>query len=98
VAKGFYLRPGSYTDRPWSTDEMTLIDSGTVYLTGKRILFTGHKKNSNIRLDKILQIILYTNGVEISKETDKSPVLKLTERPGVFCILLERLLRERVLL
>ncbi|ARS35790.1 hypothetical protein [Pontibacter actiniarum] len=96
VAKGFYLRSGSYTPRSYSSDEMKLIDSGTVYLTNKRIIFTGAKKNSNIRLDKILHITPYSDGVEIGKETGKSPLLQLPNRADVFCIILERLLRERV--
>lgn len=95
VAKGFYLRSGSYKPQSYSTDEMKLIDSGTLYLTNKRIIFTGLKKNSNIKLDKILNITPYTDGLEIAKETGKSPMLILPERPDVFCIILERLLRER---
>lgn len=95
VAKGFYLRSGSYKPQSYSTDQMKLIDSGTLYLTNKRIIFTGIKKNSNIKLDKILSITPYTDGVEIDKETGKSPLLTLPERPDVFCIILERLLRER---
>lgn len=95
VARGFYLRSGSYRPRSYSTDQMTLIDSGTVYLTNKRIIFTGNKKNSNIRLDKILNITPYSDGVEIDKETGKSPTLQLTDRADIFCMILERLLRER---
>lgn len=95
VAKGFYLRSGSYKPQSYSTDQMKLIDSGTLYLTNKRLIFTGLKKNSNIKLDKILSITPYTDGVEIDKETGKSPLLTLPELPDVFCIILERLLRER---
>jgi hypothetical protein len=94
VAKGFYLRSGSYNTRSYSTDEMKLIDTGTLYLTNKRIIFTGSKKNSNIRLNKILNITPYIDAVEIDKETGKSPVLALPDRADVFCIILERLLRE----
>jgi hypothetical protein len=95
VAKGFYLRSGSYKPRSYSTDEIKLIDNGTLYLTNKRIIFTGLKKNSNIKLDKILSITPYSDGLEIDKETGKSPTLSLPQRPDVFCIILERLLRER---
>lgn len=95
VAKGFYLRSGSYTPRSYSTDQMKLIDRGTVYLTNKRIIFTGTKKNSNIKIDKILNIQPYTDGVEIGKETGKSPTLQVPERADIFCMILERLLRER---
>jgi len=95
VAKGFYLRSGSYAPRNYSTDEMKLIDKGTIYLTNKRVIFTGAKKNSNIRLDKILSLTPYSDGVEIDKDTGKSPTLQLPDRADVFCIIFERLLRER---
>jgi hypothetical protein len=59
--------------------KMNLIDTGTLYLTNKRIIFTGRNKNSNIHIDKILDIILYSDGVKIRKETGKSPTLQMTQ-------------------
>lgn len=95
IAKGFYLRAGSSRSQTYSTDTMKLIDRGTLYLTNKRIIFTGTKKNSNIRIDKILNYTPYTDGVEIGKETGISPTLKMTENADIFCMMLERLLNER---
>lgn len=95
VAKGFYLRSGSYKSQSYSVDTMKLIDTGTLYLTNKRIIFTGGKKNSNIRIDKILDFSPYTDGVEIGKETGKSPTLQMTKNADIFCMILERLLNER---
>jgi len=95
VAKGFYLRSGSYKPRSYSIDQMTLIDNGTIYLTNKRIIFTGNKKNSNIRIDKILNLTPYSDGVEIDKETGKSPTLIIPNNADIFCMTLERVLRER---
>ncbi len=95
VAKGFYLRSGSYRPQSYSVDTMKLIDTGTIYLTNKRIIFTGNKKNSNIRIDKILNFTPYTDGVEIGKETGKSPTLQMKKNADIFCMILERLLNER---
>lgn len=95
IAKGFYLRSGSRSSQSYSIDTMKMIDTGTLYLTNKRIIFTGTKKNSNIRIDKILNFTPYTDGVEISKETGKSPVLQLGQHADIFCMILERLLNER---
>jgi len=93
IAKGFYLR-SSIPASSYSTDEMKLIDTGTLYLTNKRIIFDGNKKNSNIRLEKIVNITPFSNGVEIDKDTGKSPSLEI-KNVDVFCMILERLLRER---
>ncbi len=95
VAKGFYLRSGSYNPQSYSVDTMKLIDTGTLYLTNKRIIFTGTKKNSNIRIDKILDFKPYSDGVEIGKDTGKSPTLQMATNADIFCMMLERLLNER---
>lgn len=95
VAKGFYLNSGSHRPQSYSRDMMTLIDTGTLYLTSKRIIFTGTKKNSIIRLEKILDFTPYTDGVEIGKETGKSPTLQMQHNADLFCMMLERLLNER---
>lgn len=95
IAKGFYLRSGSYRPQSYSVDTMKLIDTGTLYLTNKRIIFTGTKKNSNIRIDKILDFTPYSDGLEIGKDTGKSPTLQMTQNADIFCMMLERLLNER---
>jgi hypothetical protein len=94
VVKGFYLRTGSYTPRSVSSEQLSLIDKGSLYLTNKRIIFTGFKKNSNIRLEKVLSITPYTDGVEIDKETGRNPVLKINTNADIFCIILDRLIKE----
>ncbi|HEX8577705.1 MAG TPA: hypothetical protein VF677_15570 [Flavobacterium sp.] len=95
VAKGFYLRSGNYKSQNYRVDKMKLIDTGTIYLTNKRIIFTGTNKNSNIRIDKILNFTPYTDGVEIGKETGKSPMLQIKQNADIFCMMLERILNER---
>ncbi|MFT3823338.1 MAG: hypothetical protein QM731_05430 [Chitinophagaceae bacterium] len=95
IAKGFYLYSGSSRRQSYSVDTMKLIDTGTLYLTNKRIIFMGTKKNSNIRIDKILNFTPYTDGVEIDKETGKSPTLQINQNADIFCMMLERLLNER---
>lgn len=95
IAKDFYLRSGSHSSKSYSADTMKLIDTGTLYLTSKRIIFAGAKKNANIRIDKILNFTPYTDGVEIEKETGKSPMLHIHQHADIFCMTLERLLNER---
>lgn len=94
VSKGFYLRSGSSSSSSYSVDTMTHIDTGTLYLTNKRIIFDGTKKTSNIQLGKIINLTPHMDGVEIDKETGKSPTLQMKQNADVFCIMLERLLNE----
>lgn len=73
------------------TEEMKLLDKGNLYLTNKRILLVGLKKNSTIRIDKILSITSYSNGVEINKGTIKNLILQLPSEADIFYHILKRL-------
>ncbi len=95
VAKGVYLTSGSYTARTITSDQMTQLDTGSVYLTNKRLIFSGNRRNITVRLDKVLYITPYKDGVEIEKDSGKTPFLKFTEEIDSFCIIIERLLREK---
>jgi len=95
AAKGFYLKPGNTGSGGFGSEIMKLIDTGTLYLTNKRIIFAGSKKTSNIKIDKILELTPYTDGAAIRKDTGKSPTLQMKQNADVFCIMLERILNER---
>jgi len=91
-SKQYFLHAGNA--KPSSSDHYALIDIGKLFLTNKRIIFMGMKKNTNIRLEKILSIEPQLDGIEIDKESGKSPRLLLSDNADVFCILLERLLKN----
>jgi hypothetical protein len=57
------------------TDFMT-VDFGMVYLTSKRIIFTGkNNKNRTIRLNKVLDVEFFQDGLFIRKENGTSPMI-----------------------
>jgi len=86
IAKGLYWRAGNIAVRPVSKEELTLIESGTLYLTNKRLVFVGSRKSSSIRLDKVLDFEPYKDGIFIQKDSGKSPFLGFTDRVDVFCV------------
>ena len=94
IAKGIYIRSGSFKGGVKSEDQLQKIDSGHLYLTNKRLIFTGNKGNKNIRLNKILNFKVYSDGVEIVKDTGKSPVLIFDSNINSFSILLNRAIDE----
>lgn len=75
-------------------DEWKLLDQGQLYLTNKRIVFSGSKKTNNVRLDKILSFVVYSDGIEIKKDVGRNPLLRLRNDIDIFNILLSRLLKE----
>lgn len=94
IMKGVYYRVGSMGVNRITSSEMKLINSGTLYLTNKRLIFDGIAKNTTIKLDKILSFIPYSDGIEIEKDSGKSPVLKISGDTEALCIILSRLLKE----
>ena len=95
LAKGVYYRAGSLGVQRVSEDVWQTIDSGQLYLTNKRLIFMGEKGNKTIRINKILDINPYSNGVDIQKETGKSPFLEFGDNVDIFSMILVRLMDEQ---
>lgn len=79
IKKGEFYRAGTLDIQSINPGELQLIESGQVFLTNQRIIFTGTKKNSDIKLKEILSINPFKDGVEIEKENGKSPVFRLND-------------------
>ena len=94
IAKGVYWRMGDLGVQTGSDDVLTRVDSGSLFLTNKRLIFMGSRKNTTIRLSKILDFTPYKNGVEIQKSSGKSPFLEFEQGVDVFCMMLGRVLGD----
>jgi hypothetical protein len=92
IAKGFYYRVGSIKYAQQSKEQLQKIDSGKVYITNKRVLFVGIKKNTTIQYSKIINVHPYKNGVEIIKDSGKNPFLSFEYNIDEFTALLTRLI------
>lgn len=69
-----------------------LIDSGTLYLTQKRILMIGLEKNYTIKLDNIIRAQKSSDGMTIHKMTGRNPTIKASQHELIqLAILLKRL-------
>jgi hypothetical protein len=70
VAKGVSVRSGSGGSKSVSIshDEMTRIDTGTLILTNKRLVFMGDKKSVNIDLRKIIVVKPFNNAIDVQIE------------------------------
>jgi hypothetical protein len=87
-------RVGSYDVQRETQDQLTKIDGGTAIFTDERVIFNGEYKNINFKLNKILDIKEYNNGVEIGKDSGGDVFFNFTEGVGDATVLLKRLVRE----
>jgi hypothetical protein len=95
IAKGVYYRVGSIGVQRVSEDVWQTIDSGQIYLTNKRLIFMGAKSNKIIAINKILDIEPFRNGIDIQKESGKSPFLEFSNNADIFSMILVRLMNEQ---
>ena len=94
IVKGVYFRAGDIAVQRVSEDIVKKIDAGRLFLTNKRLLFMGGKKNTNIRLTAILDFTSYDNGIQVEKDTGKSPFLGFFDDVGLFAFYLNRALLD----
>lgn len=95
IAKGIYFRAGEFAVQPVAEDVLKHIDKGTAFFTNKRVLFLGQRKNTSIRLSKILAVNAYSNGLLIEKDAGKSPFLSFSVGVDIGLLLLNRVLNEQ---
>lgn len=94
IMKGVYYRAGSAKVQRITSEQLQLIDSGTVYITNKRIIFVGSKKNSNIQLSKVLSVTPYSDGVGIEKDSGKSPILRVSNNADILAMTIGRMIND----
>ena len=68
IAKGVYFRTGGFAARSESHEEIKVIDSGTLTLTNRRMVFTGGKRTVNFPLRKIVGMEPYRDGIAINRD------------------------------
>ncbi len=64
------------------------IDYGRVFLTNRRLIFLGARRNTTVQLRKILDFTPYAKGIEIQKDSGKGFFLAFTDRIDVFATIL----------
>lgn len=94
IMKGIYYKAGSMGVQRVTSEELQLIDHGQVYITNKRLIFFGSKKNTNIQLSKILSLNPYSDAVGIEKDTGRSPIIKVDENADLLAMVLSRVIND----
>ena len=72
VAKGVYVRPSSFRGRTVETTSMEHTDDGLFGITTKHIYFRGQSKAFRVRLDKIVSLDPYQDGLGIMRDTARA--------------------------
>jgi hypothetical protein len=71
IYKGLRWRMGSIAVSRVTQDVLTQIDTVDFYLTNKRVFLQGGRKNTTVALKKIVHFTVYSDGLQIEKDTGK---------------------------
>lgn len=77
------FKVGSTPGRSEEWQEFQTVDEGKAIVTSGRLLFVGAKKNLNVKHDKILDLELYSDAVQIHRGT-VNPTYFFMEDPATF--------------
>lgn len=95
IMKGVYYRAGSVQVQRITSEQLLEIDFGIVYVTNKRIIFVGNKKNMTIPISKILSVTPYSDGIGIEKDSGKSPILRVICDADILAMILGRVINDQ---
>jgi len=84
--RGVRFRFGGYT--PIKSEEMTPLSSGLLYVTSKRLLFNGDRRNTTINLTKIVDGHVYSDALRIEKSTGKPDMFSMSPAQGRYILAL----------
>ena len=90
--KGVRFRFGGYT--PIRTEQMTALAAGTLFVTSKRLLFSGDSKNTTIGLKKMVDGHVFSDCVKIEKNTGKPDLFSMNAAQARFVLSLVGVLKE----
>jgi hypothetical protein len=71
IMKGLSWRFGSIGINRVTSEEMRQLDTGTVYITNKRLLFNGTNKNVAIPFKRVIHFTVYQDGIRIEKDSGR---------------------------
>jgi len=94
IAKGIYWRTGSMNVQRVTEEVLKPIDTGQLYITNKRVIFLGRNRNTNVRLNRILDFTIYTDGIELVKDAGRNPVFQFDADIDIAALVLNRLLAD----
>lgn len=89
IAKGISWRLGQINLERVTDEVLTQLDSGTLYVTNKRLLFDGTRKTAQIPFKKVMRFTPYQNGIRVEKDSGKDQFFACTTDIEVLSVILD---------
>jgi hypothetical protein len=66
--KGLSIRSGGFGSTSESHDELRQIDTGTLVVTNRRIVFVGHQRTVSVDMETLIGVDYYSDGIGVHCE------------------------------
>jgi hypothetical protein len=73
IVRGLRYRAGSVTLHRVTREVLTPIDTGSLSVTSKRLIFDGAHRNVALRHSSLLAVRVFSDGIEVEKASGRSP-------------------------
>ena len=87
-------RTGSYEVERQTEQRLEKVDTGTLVFTSKRVIFSGSLKSLNFKYAKVLDVTVYSNAIEIDKDSGGDVVFFFAEGQAEAAVILRRLVKQ----
>jgi len=82
LTKRIYL--GSRSGTSQSQEELKHIDTGTITLTNKRLVFDGFSNGRNIQLSKLIAVDIFIDAIKVTTETRQKSLIFTVPNPLIW--------------
>jgi hypothetical protein len=79
IAKGVSYRVGAHRGHLVTDKAVLPVSSGDLIVTSKRVIFRGDTKSFNFKLDKLLDVQFYSDGVRLMDDKGKPRLVQFAE-------------------
>lgn len=92
IAKGLYYRVGAFKGERVQTQDLVRQDVGSLIITNRNVYFSGPMKSLRIRLNKIVSVQGYSDGIALTRESvNPKPLTFMLDDPWFASNLILRL-------
>lgn len=79
IARGLTYRVGAHRGHIVTDTAVMPVSTGELIVTNRRIIFRGDAKSFNLRLDKLLEVNFYSDGVRLTDDKGKPRIVQFND-------------------
>jgi uncharacterized protein YbjQ (UPF0145 family) len=91
IMRGVRFQYGIHQPTPMA-ERLSVIDHGVLFITNRRLVFSGSTRNTTVKIDALIAVHAFADGIALEKGTGKHPHFKLPGDAEMACSILSLLM------